>query len=103
MIEASRPSIAATTTTTEPLTSRGWRVGEPGSTGVLGLYRRQGWLRFGVGGLALWAVAVGVTLLTYDSILLPTVVLLGSFVVPVTWLMRRIELAVTRDHATALP
>ncbi len=35
-------------------------------------------------GLALWIATLGVTLLTGDMILLPTVVLLGSFLVPVT-------------------
>ena len=101
MIEASSPPAAATTV--EPPTSVGLPAGESGSNCALRAYRQQGWVRFGVGGLALWAVAVGATLLTDDSILLPTVVLLGSFVVPLTWLMRSIELAVKRDHATDLP
>jgi hypothetical protein len=103
VIAASSPSTPAPTTIAGALTSTVWRAGEPRSNAVLGAYRQRGWLRFGVGGLALWAVAVGVTLWTNDSILLPTVVLLGSFVVPLTWLVRRIELAVKRDHAVDLP
>jgi protease PrsW len=78
-------------------------VEEYGSTHLLRGYLRRGWLRFGVRGLGLWAVAVGATLLTNDSILLPTVVLLGSFVVPATWLMRRVQLDVERDDAADLP
>src|SRR5260370_17052268 len=35
-------------------------------------------------GLALWIATLGATFLTGDIILLPTVVLLGSFLVPVT-------------------
>ncbi len=41
------------------------------------------WLVFGVG-LLLWVAAVAATYVTGDPILLPTVVLLGSFLVPVT-------------------
>jgi RsiW-degrading membrane proteinase PrsW (M82 family) len=39
----------------------------------------------------LWAISVVVLLDTKDTILLPTVVLLGSFVAPVTWVRRAIE------------
>jgi RsiW-degrading membrane proteinase PrsW (M82 family) len=56
---------------------------------------QYGWLRFGIGGVLLWGVSVVVTLVTNDSILLPTVVLLGSFVVPVTWVRRAVE----HDHS----
>lgn len=41
------------------------------------------WVVFGIG-LALWLTTVGVTYLTADPILLPTVVMLGSFLLPVT-------------------
>src|SRR5207237_3602545 len=41
------------------------------------------WAVFAIG-LALWAVAVVATYVTSDVLLLPTVVLLGSFLVPVT-------------------
>lgn len=41
------------------------------------------WAVLGVG-LAIWAAATGVTMLTRDIITLPTVVLTGSFLVPVT-------------------
>jgi hypothetical protein len=56
---------------------------------------RYGWVRFGIGGVLLWGVSVVVTLATNDFILLPTVVLLGSFVVPATWVRRAVE----HDHA----
>src|SRR5437762_13457606 len=35
-------------------------------------------------GLLLWAAAIGVTLITGNVITLPTIVLIGSFLVPVT-------------------
>ncbi len=104
MIDASpSPQRATTTSVAEWFPSTVRRTRDDGSKGLFRAYRQRGWLRFGVGGLALWGVAVGVTILTNDSILLPTVVLLGSFVVPLTWLMRRIEVAVKRDHAAELP
>jgi RsiW-degrading membrane proteinase PrsW (M82 family) len=51
----------------------------------------NGWIRFGLTGALLWGVSVVVTVLTKDTLLLPTVLLLGSFVVPVTWVRRAIE------------
>jgi RsiW-degrading membrane proteinase PrsW (M82 family) len=59
----------------------------------------QRWSRFLVGGAVLWALAVGVTFATRNSNLVPTVVLLGSFLVPATWVIRAIE----RDHPSGLP
>jgi RsiW-degrading membrane proteinase PrsW (M82 family) len=56
---------------------------------------QYGWVRFGAAGVVLWGVSVVVTLVTNDSILLPTVVLLGSFVVPATWVRRAVE----HDHS----
>jgi hypothetical protein len=35
-------------------------------------------------GLALWVASVGVAFFTSDVVLLPTIVLLGSFLIPVT-------------------
>jgi RsiW-degrading membrane proteinase PrsW (M82 family) len=55
------------------------------------LSTQEGWVRFGLTGVLLWAASVLVTLLTKDSILLPTVVLLGSFVIPATWVRRAID------------
>ncbi|MEU0878116.1 PrsW family glutamic-type intramembrane protease [Lentzea sp. NPDC005914] len=43
------------------------------------------WRRMFLAGLVLWLLAVGVTYLTGNAILIPTVVLLGSFLVPVTF------------------
>jgi RsiW-degrading membrane proteinase PrsW (M82 family) len=57
------------------------------------------WVRVGIGGVLLWAVSILVILVTQDRILIPTVVLLGSFVVPVTWVTRAVE----RDDAEDLP
>jgi RsiW-degrading membrane proteinase PrsW (M82 family) len=60
---------------------------------------QYGWVRFGLAGALLWGVSVLVTLVTKDTILLPTVVLLGSFVVPVTWVWRAVE----HNQANDLP
>ncbi|MGI5166162.1 PrsW family intramembrane metalloprotease [Spirillospora sp. CA-253888] len=46
---------------------------------------RRTWLRVLGTGLLLWAATVAVTVLTANANLLPTIVLLGSFVVPVTF------------------
>ncbi|MFD0851947.1 PrsW family glutamic-type intramembrane protease, partial [Actinomadura adrarensis] len=43
------------------------------------------WLRLFLVGLVLWAVSVFVTLMTGNPNLVPTLVLLGSFLVPVTF------------------
>jgi RsiW-degrading membrane proteinase PrsW (M82 family) len=53
---------------------------------------RTPWLQVFGWGLLLWAAATGALALTEDSILLPSVVLLGSFLVPVTaifWFVQR--------------
>src|SRR5689334_1958968 len=42
------------------------------------------WKLLLVGGAAIWLVAAGVTALTADNILVPTVIVVGSFLVPVT-------------------
>lgn len=47
--------------------------------------RRHLWARIFVLGFALWAAAVLVTLVTRNSALIPSVILLGSFLVPVTF------------------
>jgi protease PrsW len=53
---------------------------------VLAPQRRQ-WLRVLLVGLALWVATVLVTFLTKNVNLVPTIVLLGSFLVPVTFVM----------------
>jgi RsiW-degrading membrane proteinase PrsW (M82 family) len=47
--------------------------------------RRRAWLRIFVSGLVLWLLTVVVTFLTGNPNLVPTLVLLGSFLVPVTF------------------
>lgn len=46
---------------------------------------RHAWLRIFVIGLALWASCIAVTLVTRNVNLVPTLILLGSFLVPVTF------------------
>src|SRR5829696_4309648 len=46
---------------------------------------RRTWLRIFLGGLALWVATVLVTFATQHSNLIPTIILLGSFLVPVTF------------------
>jgi RsiW-degrading membrane proteinase PrsW (M82 family) len=65
---------------------------------ALTLLAETAWLRVGLAGVLLWGASVLVILVTKDPILIPTVVLLGSFVVPVTWARRALE----RDHADGL-
>jgi len=61
---------------------------------------RRPWLHVLVVGLTLWIAATAVTVLTSNTTLLPTVILLGSFLVPVTFVVwaygRRSELV--DDH-----
>jgi RsiW-degrading membrane proteinase PrsW (M82 family) len=52
--------------------------------GAHGRHNRQ-WLRFFVVGLMLWVASVAVTFWTSNTNLVPTVILLGSFLVPVTF------------------
>jgi RsiW-degrading membrane proteinase PrsW (M82 family) len=49
--------------------------------------RHRTWLRVLGGGLLLWLATAAVTLLTGSSNLVPTLVLLGSFLVPVTFVI----------------
>jgi RsiW-degrading membrane proteinase PrsW (M82 family) len=49
--------------------------------------RRRTWLRIFLTGLALWAMTVVVIFLTGNPNLVPTLVLLGSFLVPVTFVV----------------
>jgi protease PrsW len=63
---------ATTTTTITPTRTRGW-------------WSQRPWLRMFLGGLALWMAAVAVTFVTQNVNLIPTIILLGSFLVPVTF------------------
>jgi len=53
--------------------------------------RGRQWLRFFVVGLLLWAASVVVTFATGNANLVPTVILLGSFLVPVTFVVYAFE------------
>jgi len=59
-------------------------------TRTRGHHGRQ-WLRFFVVGLLLWAASVVVTFATGNANLVPTVILLGSFLVPVTFVVYAFE------------
>ena len=52
---------------------------------------RRAWIRIFLGGLALWIATVVVTFLTGNSNLVPTLILLGSFLVPVTFVAYAFE------------
>lgn len=54
------------------------------SAGVPAITSRRLWLLLLVVGAPIWIVAAVITGITEDTILLPTVVLLGSFLVPIT-------------------
>jgi RsiW-degrading membrane proteinase PrsW (M82 family) len=57
--------------------------------------RRRPWLRMFLTGLVLWVLTVVVTVLTGNPNLVPTLVLLGSFLVPVSF----VAWAYTRRHS----
>ena len=59
-------------------------------TRARGGHRRQ-WLRFFLVGLLFWAASVVVTFWTANANLVPTVILLGSFLVPVTFVVYAFE------------
>jgi protease PrsW len=50
-----------------------------------GWWSRRPWLHMFLGGLGLWMAAVAVTFATRNANLVPTIILLGSFVVPVAF------------------
>ena len=54
-------------------------------TGTGGWWGRRPWLGMFLGGLGLWVAAVLVTFVTQNVNLVPTIILLGSFLVPVTF------------------
>jgi protease PrsW len=57
------------------------------------------WLRIFLGGLVLWVATVLVTFATQNSNLIPTIILLGSFLVPVTF----VTYAFSRANALITP
>ena len=50
-----------------------------------GWWSRRPWLHMFLGGLGLWVATVVVTFMTENANLVPTIILLGSFLVPVTF------------------
>jgi protease PrsW len=54
-------------------------------TGTHRWWSRRPWLQMFLGGLGLWVATVLVTFATRNSNLVPTIILLGSFLVPVTF------------------
>jgi protease PrsW len=62
-------------------------VPDSAGTGTMreGWWSRRPWLQMFVGGLALWVATVLVTFVTQNPSLVPTIILLGSFLVPVTF------------------
>jgi hypothetical protein len=53
--------------------------------------RGRQWLRFLLVGLLLWVASVVVTFATANTNLVPTIILLGSFLVPVTFVVYAFE------------
>lgn len=62
----------------------------PTPAGIRARHRRA-WLQIFFGGLLLWLITVFTTFLTGNSNLVPTVILLGSFLVPVTFVAYAFE------------
>ncbi|MCW6007189.1 PrsW family intramembrane metalloprotease [Micromonospora sp. CPCC 205371] len=56
-----------------------------GTPGIRGRRRLPGWARIFLSGGALWVATVLVTFATHNANLVPTIILLGSFLVPVTF------------------
>jgi protease PrsW len=54
-------------------------------TETRGWWSRRPWLRMFLGGLGLWVATVVVTFATHNANLVPTIILLGSFLVPVAF------------------
>ncbi|HZA84052.1 MAG TPA: PrsW family glutamic-type intramembrane protease, partial [Actinomycetes bacterium] len=54
-------------------------------TGAHGWWSRRPWLHIFLGGLGLWLATVAVTFATHNANLVPTIILLGSFLVPVAF------------------
>jgi len=67
-----------------------------------GARQRRPWLRMFVGGLLLWVATVAVTLGTGNVNLIPTIVLLGSFLVPVTFVAWAFDRRATGELTSGL-
>jgi RsiW-degrading membrane proteinase PrsW (M82 family) len=63
---------------------------------------RRVWLRMFLTGLALWTAAIVIILMTGNANLIPTVVLLGSFLVPVTFVVWAFERRETGEITAGL-
>jgi RsiW-degrading membrane proteinase PrsW (M82 family) len=61
--------------------------------------RNLSWLVALIAGTAMWGVSLLITEVTNDTILIPTIILLGSFVVPVTVVLY----AMSRERADRIP
>jgi protease PrsW len=72
------------------------------STPAAGTRTARPWLRMFLGGLALWLATVVVTFLTGNPNLVPTLVLLGSFLVPVTFVAWAFERRDTGELTASL-
>jgi hypothetical protein len=59
---------------------------------------RRLWLGLLCAGAVVWALATAITAVTRDTILVPTVIMVGSFLVPATM----VAFALTRAHTTRL-
>jgi protease PrsW len=74
MTQTAAVAMTDTTSTRTGTRTGGWWSGRP-------------WLRMFLGGLGLWVAAVAVTFVTQNVNLVPTIILLGSFLVPVTFVV----------------
>jgi protease PrsW len=74
MTQTAAVAMTDTTSTGTGTRTGGWWSGRP-------------WLRMFLGGLGLWVAAVAVTFVTQNVNLVPTIILLGSFLVPVTFVV----------------
>jgi RsiW-degrading membrane proteinase PrsW (M82 family) len=72
------------------------------TTGVNPSARQRPWLRIFLVGLALWIATVVVTFVTQNLNLIPTLVLLGSFLIPVTFVAWAFERRDTGELTPAL-
>ncbi|MGW4642130.1 hypothetical protein ACWEN6_26685 [Sphaerisporangium sp. NPDC004334] len=61
---------------------------------------RRPWVRILLTGLVLWLLTVAITFLTGNPNLIPTLVLLGSFLVPVTFVVWAFERRDTGERGT---
>ena len=60
------------------------------------------WAVLGIG-LLLWAASIGAALLTHDILLIPTIVMLGSFLVPITAVVWYLDHDPSQDLSLSRP